>query len=71
MDSSICSPRLLIGPPALIVGAVVISGANYAGYSKSDYFCNDVKLESFLVPIDLEAHSIDPILTNIIHFKSA
>jgi len=59
----------VVSRSALTTGAVVVSYANYAGYSKSDYFCNDVTPELFSVPLDLEGYSINPRLTPP-HLKS-
>jgi len=45
---------------AIAAGTVVVAGASYGGYSKSESICKDVTPESFSVPLDLEAYSNDP-----------
>lgn len=53
----------------LAAGTVVVAGASYGGYSKSDSICKDVTPESFSVPLDLESYSNDPTITPT-HLKS-
>ena len=49
--------------PALAAGTVIVAGASYGGYVKSESICKDVTPETFSVPLDLEAYSNDPTMT--------
>ena len=49
--------------PALAAGTVIVAGASYGGYVKSESICKDVTPETFSVPLDLESYSNDPTLT--------
>ena len=51
------------GPAALAAGTVIVAGASYGGYVKSESICKDVTPETFSVPLDLESYSNDPTLT--------
>ena len=49
--------------PALAAGTVIVAGASYGGYVKSESICKDVTPVTFSVPLDLEAYSNDPTMT--------